>query len=161
MGARADGAARSRREEFMDTRRLQLRLTWNQVAELAGLHRDTLREFRAGRGEPNQLTKRGVEHALKWAQGSIDAIDSDGNPTPLEDVDASTVAVGPTGHGWSAEGVPLDEDGQQMTLRRIIAVLQLVESSTDDPLAVYRALWDAAQKWGIPPTVGNQSRQAG
>jgi DNA-binding XRE family transcriptional regulator len=73
-------AARSPREEKMDARRIELRLTWTQVAERAALNRDTLTAFRAGRGRPNPLTKRGVEDALEWASGSIDSIDGGGEP---------------------------------------------------------------------------------
>ncbi|GAA2092541.1 hypothetical protein GCM10009780_37320 [Actinomadura alba] len=68
----------------MDARRLELGLTWDQVAALSGVHRETLRTIRRGTGDIRSLTKSGIEKALQWAAGSIDAILAGGDPTPIE-----------------------------------------------------------------------------
>jgi DNA-binding XRE family transcriptional regulator len=68
----------------MDERRAELRLTWAEVAELAGLNRDTLFQIRHSGSKPNTTTKRAVADALQWAPDALDAIDAGREPTPLE-----------------------------------------------------------------------------
>lgn len=68
----------------MDSRRRDLRLTWDEVAARAGINRETLRQIRIGSGEIRALSVTGIEDALEWERGSIDAILADGEPTPLE-----------------------------------------------------------------------------
>lgn len=69
----------------MDGRRRELRLTWDEVAAHAGIHRETLRQIRTGSGNIRPLSATGIEGALHWAPGSIDAIISGGEPTPTDD----------------------------------------------------------------------------
>lgn len=99
-------------------------------------------------------TLRAVETLLGWEAGHLDKLP----PTPLRhDVLPQASSEG----GRADDGVPVDEDGRPWTPERIWAVLEFVRRNTEDPLAWYRALYDAAQKWGIPPSASNQSRQAG
>lgn len=76
--------ARARLAELMDQRRRDLRLTWDQVASQAGIHRETLRQIRAGGGSIRPLSATGIEDALQWHRGSVDAILAGGDPTTLE-----------------------------------------------------------------------------
>ncbi|MFI6496818.1 hypothetical protein [Nonomuraea typhae] len=69
-----DPAARAHLAETMDDRRVQLGLTWNQVAEKAGLTKEGLRSVRQETRKMMPLTKRGIEDALRWAAGSIDLV---------------------------------------------------------------------------------------
>jgi hypothetical protein len=70
-----DPDARARLAELMDQRRRDLRLTWDQVAARADIHRETLRQIRSGSsGTIRPLSATGIEDALEWGRGSIDAI---------------------------------------------------------------------------------------
>lgn len=75
-----DAAARSRLAQLMDERRVQLGLTWNEVAERASLTKEGLRTVRTGTRKIMPLTKGGIEVALAWQQGSVDAILAGGTP---------------------------------------------------------------------------------
>jgi hypothetical protein len=66
----------------MDERRAELQLTWNEVAEKAGITREGLRRTRVGTGHIRSLTKHGIEKALAWERGSVDTILAGGEPTP-------------------------------------------------------------------------------
>lgn len=67
---------------WLDERRGELGLTWEQVAERAGVSVQTI--FRAINGTPMRTTTRkGIERALEWASGSIDEIERGGSPTVL------------------------------------------------------------------------------
>ena len=72
-----------RLDEYMDARRLDLRMTWREVADAAGISPETIRAVRRGDNVPGDITKRGLEDALHWERGSIDSILDDGSPTPL------------------------------------------------------------------------------
>ncbi len=80
---------RKRLDEHMNLRRIDLGLTWAQVAERAdnftvqGLH-----GVRKGTGEIRDLTKARIEKALLWAPRSVDAILGGGDPVLLP-VDAT------------------------------------------------------------------------
>ncbi|MFF0864230.1 hypothetical protein ACFYUV_20900 [Nonomuraea sp. NPDC003560] len=69
-----DPEARARLSEAINERREQLRLTWNQVAQQAGLTKEGLRSVRTETRRMMPLTKRGIEDALAWQAGSIDLI---------------------------------------------------------------------------------------
>jgi transcriptional regulator with XRE-family HTH domain len=79
-----------RLDRFMNDRRLQLpkiggkTVKWFQVAERAGITVTTLTALRKGQNVPTEDTKRGVEHALAWEPGSVDAILDGGDPTVRE-----------------------------------------------------------------------------
>ena len=74
--------------QLMNDRRLQLpkiggkTVKWFQVAERAGITVTTLTALRKGQNVPTEDTKRGIEDALLWAPGSVDAILAGGDPTP-------------------------------------------------------------------------------
>lgn len=71
---------------WMDDRRGELGLTWDEVAKSSGVSTETL--YRVGDGRPMRTTtKKGIERALRWESGSIEAIlDGDG-PTPIPEID--------------------------------------------------------------------------
>ncbi|MEU4224386.1 hypothetical protein AB0F17_08835 [Nonomuraea sp. NPDC026600] len=68
---------------YMEDRRLELGLLWEQVAELTGLSAQGLRDVREKSGRPRPLTKQAIEKALQWEPGSIDLILAGGEPIPL------------------------------------------------------------------------------
>lgn len=87
----------------MSRRRVELRLTWEALADRAGVTAETVRAIRRGENLPSALTKEGLENALGWDRGSIDAIWSDGDPVVLADMiepsSPSATAEGPSSTG--------------------------------------------------------------
>lgn len=73
---------RQRLARLMDERRADLDLTWNEVAERAGVTREGLRRTRVGSGHIRSLTKRGIERALQWSAGSVDRVLAGEEPEP-------------------------------------------------------------------------------
>lgn len=70
-------------DKYMNRRRLDLGMKWRDVAHDGGVSYEAVRSARTGEGVPADLTKRGIERALKWKPGSVDAILNGGEPTPL------------------------------------------------------------------------------
>jgi hypothetical protein len=83
------GDTRELLDVCMDERRRQLRLTWDQVATLAKIHRETLRQIRRSNSELRPLTKAGLEIALQWQPGSVDRILAGRGPLPLDQAAAT------------------------------------------------------------------------
>ncbi|MFW2210297.1 helix-turn-helix transcriptional regulator [Corynebacterium sp. HMSC14H10] len=69
----------------MKQRRLALNLTQSDVAELAGVTVRTVGKLeRSEATKVKALTAAGIERALQWAPGSLDAIHNGGEPTELQ-----------------------------------------------------------------------------
>lgn len=68
---------------WMDERRGELGLTWQQVAERAGVSTETL--YRAAEGrQMRTTTRKGIERALEWEPGGVDAVLTGQTPQPLK-----------------------------------------------------------------------------
>ncbi len=74
---------RKRLATFMDQRRLDLRLTWREVAETGGISYEALRAARNGEGGMRPLTQAAIENGLQWERGSVARILAGGDPVPL------------------------------------------------------------------------------
>lgn len=87
-------------------RRLALRLTQSDVAKLAGVTVRTIGKLeRSESTMVKSLTAAGIERALRWAPGSLDAIRDGGEPTDLAET-AETVSVEkPTPAPGATDGV--------------------------------------------------------
>lgn len=72
---------RERLAQHMEERRLDLDMRWADVARLAKVTTETLRQARQGEGEIRPTTRRGIERALLWEAGSVKAILAGGEPT--------------------------------------------------------------------------------
>ena len=70
-------------DSAIEARRLDLGLSWKQLAEVAGISDVSLRNARKGRSDLNSLSKRRLEDALTWGHGSIDRVLDGGDPAPL------------------------------------------------------------------------------
>src|SRR6476659_5219546 len=68
----------------MENRRVELRMTWGEVATQAKVSTETLRALRRGNNEPAELTRRAIEDALRWAPGSINALLRGRDATPAD-----------------------------------------------------------------------------
>lgn len=75
------GSHHERLAELMDARRLELGMTWEEVASAAGIKPPTLRAIRNGTNRPSPLTARGLDKAMSWTPGSVEAILDGGEPT--------------------------------------------------------------------------------
>ena len=70
---------------WIDDRRSDLGMTWDDLAREAGVSTETLRL--AGERRMRTTSKKKIESALRWKRGSIDAIWAGGEPTPLPNVE--------------------------------------------------------------------------
>lgn len=68
----------------MNQRRLELRMSWTEVARSAGMSISGLGFIRRGEREPIALSRAKLEDALWWQAGSIDAILEGGEPMPAK-----------------------------------------------------------------------------
>ncbi|MFG2516005.1 hypothetical protein [Streptomyces sp. NPDC048584] len=69
-----------RRDAAMNRRRLDLGMTWRQVAAAANISYETLRAVRKGDTAGGELTLSSIERALRWAPGAFAAIDAGSEP---------------------------------------------------------------------------------
>jgi|SRR6266508_2654417 len=76
----------TRLDDALERRRVELRMSWRDVTREAGMSNEGLRAIRRGERRPTAVTKARIEHALRWATGSIDAILAGGEPTPVNDI---------------------------------------------------------------------------
>lgn len=101
-----DVTVRARLAQLMDERRVQLGLTWNQVADRASLTKEGLRTVRQGTRKIMPLTKWGIELALHWQSGSVDSVLDRGDPTPLPAGDVKDSTDGPDAEVARAGSAP-------------------------------------------------------
>lgn len=67
-------ADRERLASAMDARRIELRLRWKKVADLAGMSEANLLRIRNGEIALTPFAAAGIESALQWAKGSVDSV---------------------------------------------------------------------------------------
>lgn len=75
--------ARQRLTEIMESRRLDLGLTWREVGLRAGVSVEAIRLLRAGPGGIRPLTMRDLDRAFGWMPGSVQKILDGGDPEPI------------------------------------------------------------------------------
>lgn len=88
----ATRAGVKRLNDEMERRRIELDMSWREVAVAAQLSYEGLRGIRRGDRNPSTLTARRLDAALQWAPGSIDVVLQGGPPTPVDAGDTTTVA---------------------------------------------------------------------
>ncbi|MEO3976347.1 hypothetical protein [Streptomyces sp. CAU 1734] len=74
----------TRLDRVMDERRVDLGLTWREVAVAAKVSYEALRAIRKGEVTASALTKRGIDQALRWEPGGVDAVQAGRDPVPLD-----------------------------------------------------------------------------
>jgi hypothetical protein len=72
---------------WMDDRRGELGLKWENVAERAKVSPETLRRNASDPTRMRTTTLKGIERALRWESGSIDRILDGGSPVALPEPD--------------------------------------------------------------------------
>lgn len=87
---------------WMDERRGELGLTWQQVADRAGVSTETLYRAADGR-QMRTTTRKGIERALEWEPGSVAAVIRGQHPTAKLASEAQSPAADPDyiPAGWS------------------------------------------------------------
>ena len=58
----------------MDERRVELRMSWRDVAQAAGISEAALRTIRRGRHVPTDLTAARLDDALQWQPRTVKSI---------------------------------------------------------------------------------------
>jgi hypothetical protein len=76
---------RARLRAFIEQRVVDLDLSWRDLERLSGVPYETTRRVRTGARPISRETIEGLEDGLRWERGSIRAILSGGDPTPLPD----------------------------------------------------------------------------
>ncbi|MEV7013484.1 hypothetical protein [Streptosporangium sp. NPDC051022] len=79
---RTDESAHLRLADAMDTRRKELRLRWEEIAERAEISGTHLRRIRRGESGFTDVVEARLEEALRWSPGSIEAALKGEEPTP-------------------------------------------------------------------------------
>jgi hypothetical protein len=70
----------------MEQRRLELGLTWEQVAQAGGIGYETIRAARNETSGIRKLTRAAIDRGLRWEQGSVDRVlAGQGDAVPLPD----------------------------------------------------------------------------
>ena len=119
-------AARQRLADLMERRRLDLGLTWREVAEAGNISYEVIRAIRNGNGQIRPLSKRGIEVGLKWAAGSVQAILDDNDPMPIPDKPAAVAPAAPV--IADPEPIPVvADDAEAVASAGIIALLPPLE----------------------------------
>lgn len=88
----ADAEPHKRLGEYIERRIAMLGLEYAEVARLGDFSDETLAKIRKGQ-RARSSTYRGLERALRWSAGSIQAILAGGEPTPLDTDQEPTAAV--------------------------------------------------------------------
>jgi len=79
-----------RLDRVMDQRRVELRMSWRDVAQVAGISEAALRTIRRGRHAPTDLTAAHIDDALQWSAGTVKRILAGGD-TEDDRVDAQEI----------------------------------------------------------------------
>ena len=77
--------AHRRLDRVMDERRVELRMSWRDVAQAAGISEAALRTIRRGRHDPKDLTAAHIEDALQWPTGTLRSVLDGGNDQVREE----------------------------------------------------------------------------
>lgn len=81
-----------RLDRAMDQRRVELRMSWRDVSQAAGISEAALRTIRRGRHVPTSLTAAHIDDALRWPAGTVLAVLGGGEiPTGGEGLDAEDI----------------------------------------------------------------------
>jgi hypothetical protein len=110
----------------MDERRVELGLTWTEVARRAGLTPEALRLIRTKSTDLQRSTKDGIERALLWTSGSVDAVLADGEPTLRADAQDGPSEA-------SLRAVPVVDEFKEAMNQYREALLRLRRVATSDP----------------------------
>jgi hypothetical protein len=103
--------------QAMRTRMAELRMkTWRELSVAADISYETVRATRHGENDPSEGTREGLERALQWAHGSVDAILNGGEPATWED---------------EADRKTAESEGRDPRLEKLAARVERLEASAE------------------------------
>lgn len=108
-----------RLDRAMEARRLELDMTWTDLARAANVSPQALRSIRRGEYRPSKLTAKNLDRALHWPTGTVDEI--------LDGADAPSTMD-------AAEGI-LDEN------ERLAAEIRTLSDSGRQAVKAFIAAW--------------------
>lgn len=114
-----DAPHRERLARYIQDRRRELRLSVRAAAMVAGIDRGTWSSAENAERRTAEYHYAGIETALQWAPGSIDAILSGGEP-------ADVVAQGPLAPGERDEEVELVVNDPKLNNRMKQRILEMI-----------------------------------
>lgn len=85
-------------DQAMEQRRIELNMSWKEVAAAAGVSVETITALRKGRTNArnaNPLTKRGIERGFQWEAGGFDDALDGIAPRPLGSQPGNTSSSAP------------------------------------------------------------------
>lgn len=119
-----------RLDAAMGRRRLDVGLkTWRDLAVAAGISYETLRATRKGEGQPADATIYGLERALRWKTGSIGAILTGRQPTPLPNTSPASPAA--DGQETEVQRLRAEVAEQREQIAAMLERLDHLEQRTD------------------------------
>lgn len=119
------------RDGAMNRRRLDLGMTWREVAAAAGISYETLRAVRKGDTAGGELTLSSIERALRWAPGAFAAVDAGQAPPVLSEADDPGSATG-------AGGPPPLEEDLALAQRLLASTVREMDLSPSEADEVWR-----------------------
>ncbi|NJP24397.1 hypothetical protein FLW53_09315 [Microbispora sp. SCL1-1] len=123
----------------MNARRIELGLSWDEIAAKAGVSTAFLREYRKGRKGARDLTRALLEDALKWKRGSLDALAAGGQPEPADEI--PTIGELLVQHGVATEDELTDlEDHRDAKVMEVLAADDMTPQAAADFLKLYMLL---------------------
>lgn len=101
-GVQGTDESRAQLHRWMDERREELRLSWAEIARDMGMTEENLLRIRKGRVGISMKAERGIEDALGWERGSVEAAATRGVKPSPERV-AAAAAASPRPVVWTRE----------------------------------------------------------
>lgn len=134
MMARMDDR-RARLGSLIRQRRLELRLSEREAVKLAAIARNTWSGAEKGRTRTAEHNWPGIEQALRWAPGSIEAILAGGEPT-IEESQRPPSRV-PTGDELADEierirHLPISAAARRRMIETIVSLFEEAAAETEE-----------------------------
>ncbi|MGI5155759.1 helix-turn-helix domain-containing protein [Microbispora sp. CA-102843] len=124
----------------LESRAEQLRLTWDAVADRAGMSVAHLRRIRKGETPITSQMAAGLEEALKLQPGSIDALLAGGAITPLPEARKSLAQLLVERGIVTPDEVTLSDEVVDPEISAIMEMDELSEEAKDNFLRAYQLM---------------------
>lgn len=117
----------------MERRRLELRLSWEEIASRARISAGHLRRIRKGESGVSTIVRARLEEVLQWQPGSIQAVIEGCDPTPADK--QPTIELVQSGGSTITVEVPaaLSEEGRRYLIERARRIAQQLLDMEESP----------------------------
>lgn len=140
-----DGDARARLASLIQARRRELRISEREAAARGSLARNTWASAEAGTRHIAERTASGIEVALEWAPGSVEAILAGGEPTILERRPAGLLVPDSLPSGSYPHGMTI-RGGRDFDLAAEVRRIRHLQLPADSRLELIRSVIDLYQE---------------